>query len=177
MKMIFEGYVTCFREMVWGPYGTYTDWTVGDFGFFRRLGQSLGFQVVQEYGKIDMCWLTPERKMYLYLERETHTGNSDRTMEKILRESREHHPELVVGVFAWLTPDRYTEITTELKGHTDFPLVIIASVGDQQDSACDIRCRVYDQGEVWERSAVADTDKSTTWYAYFKKEENWKRVS
>lgn len=179
MKMIFDGYVRSFRRMNWGHYGTYTDWTTSDLVFFKDLGNALGFQSVQEWQHIDLCWLTEKRETFLYLERETENGNSPRTIEKLISEAPNctPAPEIIVGLFAWLLPERFGQIVKDIQGTVGKKnMLLIASVGETKDSAYELEGRVFGAGKIWKRQAFADRDKGEYWYAYHRENTGWELV-
>lgn len=174
LKSIFEGYVHCMRKLNWGPKGTYSDWTAGDFVHFKELGESLGFQGVQEYKNIDLTWISEDGSVFMYLERETHNDNTLRTMEKLLEESIAYKPKFIIGVFGWVTKDRYDQIIVEVESKNNGrDILIIASIGDSKENATDLHGAVFSGGFSWERKAIMDTDNANYWYGYFDSTSKW----
>jgi hypothetical protein len=107
LKMIFNGYVNCYRKNNWHTTANYADMTFKELGFFSQLGESIGFIVRLEINwnyPRDLCWCKhPEDKeAFLYLERENDNGRAVHTIEKMLNPANSKDIPILVCVFGWI---------------------------------------------------------------------------
>ncbi len=103
LKLIFNGYVNCYRKNNWHTSSNYSDMTHTELNFFLELGQSHGFFVRKEMNwdyPRDLCWCETENsEAFLYLERKNENSRCVLTIEKQLDQLNSGAIKNFVSVF------------------------------------------------------------------------------
>jgi hypothetical protein len=181
LQRIFNGYVNCYRKNNWHTTSNYSDMTHAELGFFKELGESLGFfvrmEMKWEYPR-DLCWCenSDSSEAFLYIERENKDNRCLDTVMKQLNNLNSSSIPFLVSLFGWVKPDTLDTAKQYIRNNIpeDKAYLIISWIGDRQDgNDFIVEGWVLYSGHETKRIAIPKIDGAKYWYLLFEKDSEW----